>query len=117
MFGFLADLSQSITIESCIFRCQVSYFFSQQADNGSPCVISHPLIFSELRRLQMTYDFYYGFRQYFVHMDDSIPQKVSYNFQLVQCYRCIGLIHYLFFPFLGRRGFAGPYLPRYALLS
>ncbi|CAA2959095.1 ATP-dependent 6-phosphofructokinase 6-like [Olea europaea subsp. europaea] len=24
----------------------------------------------------MTYDFYYGFRQYFVHMDDSIPQKI-----------------------------------------
>lgn len=74
-FSFV-DFSQSTTIQSRILGCEVSQISFSHCYNMTFCSHSLLVIF-----INLTFMIWYpGFRQYFVDVDDTVPQKVSFFF-------------------------------------
>lgn len=81
ILGFWADLSKSITIKPCIFSCQVS---SIQFDTIL-CVSLELSIDKGLISLC-------HYRQYFVDLEDTVPQKVSSQHYISQLIKSNGKV-------------------------
>lgn len=74
MFGCVADLSQSVAIQSGLFSCKVRTNSREEWSLLLLCLISQC-------NTMTIYDLTF-FRQYFVNVDDTVAQKVLGFFKI-----------------------------------